>query len=418
MSASAAARGSFAIPLANAAPSLDAEASILSVGGVLHQSGYTVAQLSAHTRQRYGRGSPYFIPPTFLYKLRTGITPHVCQIVALSENTGYRFMDWMRIFGFNLHQIPRLQAQLHPERTVLITPIEFETVPFRSRSPVPSETVGDSSLRSLLGTEPCGASERYWFAKIGSRDAVVSPQLIPGAIVRVDRRCRHRMEGADENFLQNLLWLVEHPGGLTCSHIRWIDDRQIVLLPSRPPGGILPLCLPREARVLGLVDLPRGSLESEAPQPRAGPMKFEQPLSPGFRRTVRFSDLLRNARKRTGLTFRAAQGLTATIAHILSRRDYEIGLGLLSDYEAMGRLPRHIAKIISLCITYCLDIRQLLEAAGVYIDDSNKIPLPVLYNSIASEPDPLDSTEHYRTIGLGAGSMPLARWPLERISRI
>jgi hypothetical protein len=133
---------------------------------------------------------------------------------------------------------------------------------------------------------------------------------------------------------------------------------------------------------------------------------------------MRFSDLLRNARKRTGLTFRAAQGLTATIARVLSSRDYEIGLGLLSDYEAMGRLPRHIAKIISLCIAYCLDIRQLLEAAGVYIDDSNKIPLPVLYNSIASEPDPLDSTEHYRTIGLGAGSMPLARWPLERISRI
>jgi hypothetical protein len=398
MSASAAARGLFAIPLANAAPSQGADASIVSVGNVLHQSGYTVAQLSTHTSQRYGRGSSYFIPPTFLYKLRTGITPHVCQIVALSESTGYRFVDWMRIFGFNLHQIPRLQARLHPERTVLITPIEFGTMPFRSRSPAFSET----------------ASGRYWFAKIGRRDAVVSPRLIPGAIVRVDRRCRHRMGGGDD-----LLWLVEHPGGLTCSHIRWIDDRQIVLLPSRPPGGILPLCLLREARILGLVDLPRGSLQSEAPQPRAGPIQLEQSFSPGFRRTeTRFSNLLRKARQRTGLTFRAAQGLTGTIAHVLSSRDYAIGLGLLSDYEAIGRLPRHIAKIISLCITYCLDIRQLLEAAGVYIDDSDKLPLPVLYNSIASEPDPLDSTEHYRTIGLGAGSIPPPRWPLERISRI
>jgi len=32
----------------------------------------------------------------------------------------------MRMFGFDLHQIPRLQVQLHTERTVLVTPIEFE----------------------------------------------------------------------------------------------------------------------------------------------------------------------------------------------------------------------------------------------------------------------------------------------------
>jgi len=118
---------------------------------------------------------------------------------------------------------------------------------------------------------------------------------------------------------------------------------------------------------------------------------------------MRFSDLIRAARGRTGLTFRAAHQLTSTIAQILASRDYAIALGLLSDYEAMGRLPRHIAKIISLCITYCLDIRQLMEAAGVYIDDSNKLPLPVLDYFVVSGPDFLDRAEHYRTIGLGAG---------------
>jgi hypothetical protein len=84
----------------------------------------------------------------------------------------------------------------------------------------------------------------------------------------------------------------------------------------------------------------------------------------------------------------------------------------------MDRLPRHIAKIISLCITYCLDIRQLMEAAGVYIDDSDKMPLPALDPFVVSGPDFLDRDEHYRTIGLGAGYVRSPGGQFERISRI
>ena len=50
---------------------------------------------------------------------------------------------------------------------------------------------------------------------------------------------------------------------------------------------------------------------------------------------------------------------------------------MLSDYEAMGRLPRHIAKILSLCIVYCMDVRELMESAVCCIDDSAKLTLPV-----------------------------------------
>ena len=128
--------------------------------------------------------------------------------------------------------------------------------------------------------------------------------------------------------------------------------------------------------------------------------------------------LLRTARGRTGLTFRAAREVTEAIARNLGDPDYAIGLGLLSDYEAMDRLPRHIAKIISLCITYCLDIRQLLEAAGVYIDDSNKLPLPVLDYFVVSGPDFLDRAEHYRTIGLGAGYVRSPNLQFEGINRV
>jgi hypothetical protein len=75
-------------------------------------------------------------------------------------------------------------------------------------------------------------------------------------------------------------------------------------------------------------------------------------------------------------------------------RDYAIGLGLLSDYEAAGRLPRHIAKIITLCIIYCLDIRQVIEAAGVFVDDSDKAPLPAADSFAESESNLFARPEH------------------------
>ena len=50
-------------------------------------------------------------------------------------------------------------------------------------------------------------------------------------------------------------------------------------------------------------------------------------------------------------------------------------LGLLSDYEAMNKVPRHVAKIMTLCIIYGLHFCELLKAGGIYIDDSDKVPL-------------------------------------------
>jgi hypothetical protein len=38
-------------------------------------------------------------------------------------------------------------------------------------------------------------------------------------------------------------------------------------------------------------------------------------------------------------------------------------------------LPRHIAKIISLCIIYGIDFWELMEVCGIQIDDSEKGPL-------------------------------------------
>jgi hypothetical protein len=434
MCASAAARGLSWTPLAkgpfrpstageDTAHWCGREVTLRSIRDILRQSGNTVSRISNDTGKRYGSRSHYFIPPTFLYTLHRGVTPHVCQIVALSASTGYRFVDWMRLFGFDVRRIPTLQVQMHPERTVLITPIEFETASFQSplfqTTSSPAWTIDGSSRPGDRLEDLRAAGGRYWFAKIGSRDALASCLLPPGTIVRVDRWFRRPIRGSAQADGHNLLWLVEHPGGLTCCQVKWIDDRQIVMLPSRPPWGSLPLCIPTEARILGLVDLQRGSLKPGRPQAGYDPAKREPPVFPYLdRQELRFPELLRAARCRTGLTFRAARDLTCSIARRLTSRDYAISLGLLSDYEAMGKLPRHVAKIISLCIAYCLDIRQLMEAAGVSIDDSDKMPLPLFAPLVPSDPDFHATSEPYQTIGLGTGYAQSEAAQFERISGI
>lgn len=382
MNATAAVRGLFRIPRAGPPPGwfeagedpthrCDWAARAESIKNVLARCGYTVTQLSAATRRHYGSKSPYFIPVTFLYKVRSGVTPHVSQIVALSESTGYRFTDWLRMFGFDRRQIHRLQMRLHTERTVLVTPDEewLHTLPPPSSDDYDDE-VGRASFRA---PERWKGSGRHLFARIGTTDALAFPQLMPGSVVRVDRCHTQRTTDDGRGSMDDRFWLVEQPEGLTCTQVRWIDDQQIVPLPCRPPWGNWPLRLPTEARVLGLVDT--GSHPMMLP-PSARRMEFGSPVQPHPEGKMRFSELLRISRARTGLTFRAAHGLTRTIAHLLGSQEYAIALGLLSDYEAMSILPRHVAKIFSLCIIYCMDLRDLLQAAGVSIDDSAKLPLP------------------------------------------
>jgi hypothetical protein len=375
------------------------DARIERIRTILWETGYTAAQLSIVTARLYGR-SAYFIPPTFLYKLKCGISPQICQIAALS------------ILGFDLHQIPRLQLRLHSERTVLVTPIEFGTAPC---SPTPPDEV----RAPPMNTGPTLSSDkncRSLYVKIGDRDALASPGLKPGSVVRVDPGFRQPIRGASEASARNLLWLVEQSNGLTCCRVRWVEDQQIVLLPNRPPWGCWPLRVPAEARILGVVDMGFRPAQEVAMQPRARPEKIE-PRLPCRKPAMKFSDLLRVSRCRAGLTFREAHRLTRVIASLQENPDYSVALGLLSDYEAVGRLPRHIAKIISLCVVFCMDIREVLEVAGVAIDDSGKMPLMVHEPSLQARPDLPDEGTYCRTIGIGTRYSRLRAGQLQNVSQ-
>lgn len=321
-----------------------------------------MSRVSALTGLRYGKCTPFFVPPTFLYKQNNGITPHICQIVALSQVTGYRFADWMNLCGFDLKLILTLQLRVHTERTAMVTP--DRTVRARDVSRMPRSWRLENSDR------------RYFFVKIGSCDNVVYPKLLPGSVVRADR-C-YSADIRDAARAEDLLWLVEHPGGLACCHVKRVDNEHIVLLPNRPPLSAWPLRLSREARILGLIDLELRPHEAQPFEPTYLPVKSATlPIVPHGRSQMNLSRLLRVSRSRAGLTLRAAHKMTLRVAHLLRNRDYGIPLGLLSDYEAMNRFPRHIAKIMSLCIIYGIDFWDLMEAGGSHIDDSDKMPILV-----------------------------------------
>jgi len=365
MGASTAAYGQFREPFSPAGSNEDAarRGCAERLRTVVVGSGLTVARLSAITRQFYGKDSQYFIPPTLLSKLNRGISPHVCQLAALSAVTGHSFVDSMNICGFDMRLIFPAQLWVHSERTVLVTPgvagLSPEFPPFS------------------LGLEFSTSIPRYLFARIGSSDGAVSPQLVPGSVVRVDRCFANQFRGSAEP-ANEAFWLVEHTGGLTCCRLQRVGREHVVFLPHRPPFSAWPLRLQTEARILGIVDGQVHPRNEVTPLPAEQSEKFKA-FSPCDRNTtgMSFSRLLRLSRSRVGLTLRAAHAMTITVAQLLGDKEYRIALGLLSDYEASDKLPRHIAKIITLCIIYCIDFWELLRTNGIGGSARDKF-LPVM----------------------------------------
>ena len=333
------------------------------------EAGLTVAQLSAITGKSYGQDSQYFIPPTFLFKLSRGISPHVCQLAALSAVTGHSFADCMNICGFDLRLIFSAQLQLHTERTVLVTP--------------GADKLASGSLQLLSGEGSSASIPRYLFARIGRGDAAASLSLVPGSVVRVDRYSAHLFHENPEA-THGAFWLVEHPGGLTCSQVKRVGSEHVILIPNRPPFSAWPLRLPTEARILGMVDPevhPRNVVNSRS----AGCLDRMRafPLCATEAAGMSLSRLLRLSRARVGLTLRESHALTIAVAQRLGNPEHHIALGLLSDYEASDKLPRHIAKIMTLCIVYCIDFHQLFKTNGNGVSEHRRSLLPT---SVAHRP--------------------------------
>jgi len=333
-----------------------------------------MARLSALTAERYGKASAYFIPPTFLYKLSRGVTPSVCQIAALSILTCYRFTDWMAAFGFDLAQIPRLQVMLRRDYTVLLTPIEGEIDAISSRRGA-SRSLARKSISPQREKHKNGSMSPYIYAKIGTTDMWVFPELLPGSVVRVDTRTNYsRLLSVDAS--KGPICLVEHLGGLTCCRVKRVDDRHILLLSSYSANASFPLRLGHEARILGVIDgvlVPRHATQTFKASSRSGIERHVLDRKP--ENVSKLSELLRISRQRSMLTFRSAHEISRQVARAIGDKHYTIAIGLLSDYETTDKPPRHTAKIMTLCILYGIDFFQYLRCAEIVYDDPPRLSL-------------------------------------------
>jgi len=162
------------------------------VKSILATKRLTLHQASQISATLFGRGTPYYLHHNLYYDLSPGhFSPSLFQLVAFSRISDYRLRDWLRVFGFHIEEIPRLQIQLRSKRTAFLESSLDDrnlSVPwFQSLHPgaLPTDIVPLAHL--LEWTEPRRLASLsafhdggFLYAQIGSEDALAFPELLPG----------------------------------------------------------------------------------------------------------------------------------------------------------------------------------------------------------------------------------------------
>jgi hypothetical protein len=361
----------------------------LQVREILSARGLTLYNVSRRSAQIFGRSSRFYVSYNLYSDLSNpALRPTIHQILALSHITRYRLADWLKIFGFNLDTIFRLQLRIPRRRTTILDSTVHGTcawIPwFADRldgGAIPSiaplghflTSAPPRRARDLLALN----KQRFRYGIIGEHDLYALPYFVPGSVIRADAR---RAEEAilDRSQSREGFFLVEHRSGWTCSRIIFLGKDRILLHCPQRPCAERELCIGKEARILGAVDAEIRPLVSHGPDKtiptlevlRKPRRRYQPREQSGLR------DLLRRSRIRVGLSFREASSISRWIADRLSDKLYFTAASTLSDYEALAVPPRHIQKIITLCLLYCVGFHEFLRASGLPIDKAGREPIP------------------------------------------
>jgi transcriptional regulator with XRE-family HTH domain len=360
---------------------------------ILESSGLTLFQLSRQSRQRYA--DPRFhIPHQFYSDVRLpSFTPSLEQIFSLSVLTDYRLLDWMTILGFELRDIPRMQAVLPTKRTRLLDTSlcdpgdwipRFNDVP----APAPTTSIFPLSQVLSLGSRnrtgsltrialragpPTAKHSPFLYVKVGWQDAFAYPDLLPGSIVRVDTRTKDNLRPSEA-----ALFLIEHARGFCLCRIHSAETGRITIRSTELPYAQLELALGRQARILGVADAELRPLVGVSdPQVPQDLMSYgsTEPI-PTISPSAGSGPILRFARTRAGLSFREASALSRQVAIELGDPRYFCAPGALSYYESCRRPPRRIQKLIALSIIYALPFQTILTTMGLDPSKTGHRPLP------------------------------------------
>ena len=380
------------------------------VRSILASRRLTLYRASQQSVELYGLSSPFFLPHHLYYDLRTGsFRPSIHQIFALSRVSGYRVADWLRVFGFDLEDITRLQIRLTSKRTmVLDTSLTDpnEWVPWvRNRplgEPIPSITplarLLEVGPRKRIGSFP-QLDRHFIYAKIGTEDALAFPDLTPASIVRVDPDVTADLAAGQNSGISDRLFLIEHSKGFCCGRIRILDGGVIVPFDNGLSHAQVELRCPLEARLWGAVNLEfrplLGGEEPKVPKDLARHWKPQMlPAHEGF------GQLLKRTRTRMNLSIREAAAMSRIIAEVLKDDRYATAPSSLSDYELRNIPPRDLHKIITLCSIYGLQLESIMKRMGIDVAQAGTESMPDHYLSRA-EPTVAAKRGDLETLGEG-----------------
>jgi len=346
---------------------------------ILASKGLTLYQVSRRSAEIFGPSSLYFIPQRLYHELAMGAqSPNIHQLAALSRISNYRLTDWLAVFGFRLDDIPRLQLLIPWSRTVLLDssvydqeqwiPWFAESMPESSRPTIAPlgqfvKLGGSRRARELL----VFSKKRFLYAKVGRDDVFAFPTLAPGSIARIDIRCAsHLLSTLGPNNSKSM-FLVENGLSLNCGHLRRVDKKTVMLYSPHFPFTHMELTLGGTVRILGVVDAEiRPLVAKPALEIASGTSPLQKAIvAMAANPRADLRQLIRISRMRVGISFREASTVSRWIARTLADQSYFAAAGTLSDYENVSSPLRHVQKIISLCILYCIDFWSFLRAAGV-----------------------------------------------------
>jgi hypothetical protein len=367
-----------------------------SIKSILETKQLTLHRVSEKSARLFGRGSPYYVPHNLYYDLRRGnFSPSLFQLVAFSRLSNYRLRDWLRIFGFDIEAIPRLQIQLGSKRTAYLDSFlddPHSVIPwFRDRqtSIIPTsigpvarwlEAAKPRSVRSLSGIE----DRRFVYVVIGGEDAFAFPHLLPGSVVRVN--CGIASEAFSRVTEEDSedLFLIEHAKGLCCCRIRSAERGRLVAVSAQLPYARMEFMVPEQARIVGVADLEIRRLG--LPQVTSVPSGLATRSKAGMLsdRPARLGPLLRLARLAMGLSFRAASAKSRDLANLIGDERYFAASGSLSDYETLNSAPRHFHKMIAFSVIYSLPLKVILHALDLDLDEPGREPMPDLLTARSS----------------------------------
>jgi transcriptional regulator with XRE-family HTH domain len=356
------------------------------IQSVLSSKGLTLYQVSRRSGTLYGRSSPHFLPHNLYYDLRRGtFSPSIYQFLSLSRISGYRLADWLRVFGFDLEDIPRSQVSLPSKRTLLVdswadpeawVPWFRDKIDKTAVPPIaPLTQVLEVAQAMRVRSMPETNDRRFLYAKIGLEDALAFPDLVPGSIVRLSSEVGKDLIPRRNGTTSSRLFLVEHSKGLYCSRLRVIGDNLVVPVSTQLTYPQIELHVPHEARVLGVVDAEiRPMLKIVPPQVPEELANLWKPRP--LAAETKIGPLLRKVRTNMNLSLREASAMSRRVAEVLGEERYFLSPSSLSDYEAIDTSPRHFHKAITLCSVYGLQFQAFLGAIGIKPEESGSQAMP------------------------------------------